>query len=261
MLEHDIFILSSHVAFMLLLAVFPFLLFVTALANFLGNPLMAKQIIFTVLQVLPNDVATTLNPAVAALLELHKLNLLTLGVLLALWSASSAIEAIRMVINLAYGGVDRRSMVTKRIESILIVIIGAGCLLGISLLLIKGPYWVKSISNAMELTPRLKTQIKISRWIGASIALTTGLIFIHRYLPVNRPRFSQLLGGVTATLVILLMGAGFISHYLNEVSNLSSTYGSFAGVIITLLFFYLTALALGFGCEFNATSPRFKRRE
>ncbi|MDI9409713.1 MAG: YihY/virulence factor BrkB family protein [Candidatus Pacebacteria bacterium] len=258
--DHDIFPLSSHVAFMLLLAIFPFLLFVSALASFLGNPLMSKQIVFTILQVLPADVVSTINPAVVALLDQRNINLLTFGVLISLWTASSAVEAIRMVLNLAYGGVDNRSVVTKKIESILIVVIGAACLLGISLLLIKGPYLVKSISNAIELTPRLKTQLKITRWIGASVAVTAGLFFIHRYLPVNRPRMSQVVGGVFATLMIILIGAGIISYYFGEFNNISTTYGSFAGVIITLLFFYLTALALGFGAEFNATEPSFKRR-
>ena len=258
MLQHDIVPLSSHVANMILLALFPFLLMTTALSSFFGNKVMAQQVVGLVVEMLPSDVAYTLAPAVQKLLGQHRLNLLTIGILISVWTASSSIEALRLVLNRAYGGVEKRTMFRKRLESIVMVILGAAVMLGATLLILEGTYYIKAVSNAIELSPRAKTQLTISRWIAASILLTCALTFLHRVLPAQRPRLKQVLPGVFATMLILMVGAIFISYYLIGMTNISLTYGSFAGVIITLLFFYLIGLSFGFGAEFNAASPNYQ---
>jgi membrane protein len=92
----------------------------------------------------------------------------------------------------------------------------------------------------------------LGRYALGALVLALGLMGLHRWLPSHRLPLRALLPGVLLTLALWLVGASLFSLYLGTVADYSVTYGSLAGVAITLLFFYLTGTLFILGAEYNA---------
>ena len=92
----------------------------------------------------------------------------------------------------------------------------------------------------------------VGRYALGAAVLAGGLLALHRWLPNHRLPMRAVLPGVLLTLVLWLAGASLFSLYLGTVADYSLTYGSLAGVAITLLFFYLTGALFILGAEYNA---------
>ena len=100
--------LSGYIAFTAFFALFPFLIFLAALASFLGNPETADDFIGAMFNLMPDDVAGTLAPAARDVIGAREGGILTVGILVTLWFASNGIEALRVGLNRAYGVQEAR---------------------------------------------------------------------------------------------------------------------------------------------------------
>src|SRR5262249_18466087 len=121
--------MASHVALSGLMAVFPFLIFVAALAGFFGQEPLAERVADLLFQAWPPDVAGPIAAQVHQVVAGAGVNLLTIAAVVAAFTASSGVEAARVALNRAYRVVDRRSFLWLRAKSLLFVLAGAvGCL-------------------------------------------------------------------------------------------------------------------------------------
>jgi hypothetical protein len=102
--------LSGYIAFTAFLSLFPFLIFLAALAGFLGDRETADAFIDAMFEFMPADVAKTLAPAVREVVGARQGGLLTFGILATLWFASNGFEALRTGLNRAYGVAEQRAM-------------------------------------------------------------------------------------------------------------------------------------------------------
>src|SRR5690606_41666510 len=96
------------------------------------------------------------------------------------------------------------------------------------------------------------------RYSVATCVMVAALMALHRWLPGRRLRWTSLLPGVLATAFLWLAFASLFSLYVANLGNYGATYGSLGGVIITLLFFYVSAVLFIFGAELNAALVRQK---
>jgi len=89
------------------------------------------------------------------------------------------------------------------------------------------------------------------------IVLISGLTTVlHRFLPAHAPKWREILPGAIVTSLLLLVLAGLFASYLNGLANYGATFGTLAGVVVTLLFFDLTGLVFIFGAELNTSIHR-----
>lgn len=243
-------------AFMALLSIFPFMIFLAALAGFFGNAGMAGTFIDLMLDFLPPDVSHVLAPAVREVLTNRQGGLLTFGLVTAIWAASSGIEALRTALNQAYQIAEPRPIWYLRLQSIAMVFLSAFAVLGLSVTVFFGPILLNLVERLVWVPEGYRVLWQIGRYaIGA--ALTTALVMVlHGWLPRARQRWRDILPGALATTALWLVAANLFSVYLGTVGSYSVTYGSLAGIVITLIFLYITSLIFIFGAELNALLRR-----
>lgn len=250
--DDDGFELAGHIAFTAMLALFPFLIFLTSLAGFLGDRSSASTFVEYLFLFMPQDVVKTLNPVIVELLSVQRGDLLTIGLLGALWSAMSGVDALRISLNRAYRVTDERPYLQRKLQDLLFVLVGTVLILVFTLLIVFGP----AVSHVVAiLLGRFGPDIEPWHWaryLVTLILMAAGLVILHRSLPAVRHRVRDVLPGVLTTTVLWVVAGSAFGTYLAQFSNYGATYGSLGGVAITLLFFYISAILFLFGGQLNA---------
>ena len=179
------------------------------------------------------------------------------GLALALWSASAGCVGIQLGLDVAYDVRDDRKFVKKRLvafELMLAMLVLGGAA---TALIVFGAPLGDALRDNLPFGSAFVVLWTALRWIGG-IAALTGLFATIYYLAPNRdtPRWVWVSpGGILATLIWLTASLGF-SIYVSQFGKYSETYGSLAGVVVLLLWLYLTGLAVVLGGELNAELER-----
>jgi membrane protein len=244
--------LSGYIAFAAFLSLFPFLIFLAALAGFLGDRETANDFIQAMFHFMPDDVAKTLAPAIREVVGVRERGLLTFSILVTLWFASSGVEALRSGLNRAYSVSEERAIWWLRLQSIAFVIASGFIIFFLSLVVIFGPLVWRLFGAEIDETLDNRLVFLTLRYVVAVVLLLGALLLLHRWLPNTTQAFARVLPGVCVTTVLWLIGASLFSWYVGNLANYALFYGSLGGVAITLVFFYITAIIFIFGAEFNA---------
>ena len=252
LINHDGLEIAGYLAFTAFTALFPFMILLASVAGFLGSPEAATDVIGLMFRFMPDDVAETLAPAVAEVMTQRRGGLLTFGLVVTLWTASNGVEGLRLSLSRAYDVQEMRSLWFRRLQSILFVVVGAFVVFFMSLSILLGPIVWQIAERFFYLGDAEQLIWIIARYTFAGSLLFCGLLALHYWLPRNDLPFHAVLPGIFLTLVLWLLGATGFSIYLGTIGDYTVTYGSLAGVVITLFFFYITALLFIFGAEFNA---------
>jgi membrane protein len=252
MMSDDGWALASHLALTIILAIFPFLIFVTALAGLLGIDVTAHDVQQVVFEGWPETVSGPIAKEVETVLTVGRRDLLTFGGLLTIWFASNGVEALRVALERAYGVQGKRAWWKARLISIGFALIGAVGLLVLTALIVLGPIiWEVATREIPGLIPYTRIS-RLVRYGSASLALGIGLVAAHLWLPVGRRRLRDVMPGVLVTLVLWLGSAGLFGYYLSNFSTYTATYAGLGGIMAALVFLNLNALCFIFGAEINA---------
>lgn len=250
--------MAGFIAFTLLLSIFPFLIFATTLIGILVGPTRTDEIVTALFQIVPEHVALTLEPVVDEVLNKQSSGILTISAVFAVYVASNAVEAFRTALDRAYRVAHPRSFLIGRFVSLVFVLLGAvvTALLGFSILL--SPLLIRFAQNVAGIAiPNSAALLSY----GFGLLVFTGFVMaMHRYLPGRRLHISRLWPGVVLTTLLWLIAATGFSIYLGFSPTYTVTYGALAGVIITLMFFYLTGATIIFGAELNAAITQAERK-
>ncbi|MEO8559792.1 MAG: YihY/virulence factor BrkB family protein [Rhodospirillales bacterium] len=253
LIRNNSFELAGHLAFTGLLAVFPFLIFLAALFGLLGDYATAQTLVNFLFRFAPRDVAETLAEPIFRVMTAHRGDLLTLGILGTLWAASSWFEAVRLALNTAYEIDEQRPVWQRRLQSVAFVVGSAAILLVASGSIVLGPIAWQLIQRVTPVSDELGVAWDVGRYLLGGVLFGAFLLALHQYLPPRRHRWRMLLPGVGVTLVFWLIVSTGLSLYISIGGSYESTYGALGGVVVTLLFFYASALVFIFGAELNAT--------
>lgn len=209
--------------------------------------------------VMPQEAVTLLQDSLDRTAESSGGGLLltVFGFLLALWTTTSAATTLMEALTDAYDREDTRGFVRKRLVGLAIVLaltLGAGLVLG---LLVLGPHlerWVGNLTDA----PRLTEWVW---WTAQWPILVLGLLFafaIVLYLApdVEQPRWQLVTPGAVTALVMWLVASGAFAVYAASFGSYNKTWGTLSAVIVTLLWLWITSLALLFGAEVNAEAQK-----
>jgi membrane protein len=256
-LEDDGWAIASHIALSTLTSMFPFLIFLTALAGFFGSKDLADQAVNLLLESWPRRVADPLGVEIHSVLTQANSGLLTVGAVLALWFSSSGIEALRVGLNRAYDTGETRPWWLLRLESIAYVLIGAVALLALTFLVVLAPVVWEVLADHVPQVAPLWQFIFVVRYGVTALVLTLALVIAHKWLPAGQRSFARILPGVALTLVLSLAFAVAFGTYLAQFArNYVSTYAGLASVMIALVFLYALASIFVFGGELNAAIAR-----
>lgn len=256
-LEDDGWAIASHIALSTLMALFPFLILVTALAAFLGARDLADQAANLLLEAWPKEAAAPIAGEVHRVLSTTRSDVLTLSAVFSVYFASSGVESLRIGLNRAYSARETRNWILLRLESIAYVLVGAIALLAFTLFIVLGPLlFTAALRYAPWLEP-LETTFTFARFAIATSLITIALLVLHKWLPAGHREFHEVAVGILATLVLWLVGGILFGRYLAQfASNYVTYYAGLASVMIALVFLYLTASIFMFGAELNAAIRR-----
>jgi membrane protein len=262
--EHDGWAIASHIALSILTSMFPFLIFVTALASFFGSKSLANEVhelAHILLQTWPPQVATPIANEIHNVLTQSRSDLLTISVILAIYFSSSGVEAVRIGLNRAYDIRDPRPWWLLRLESIAYIFVGAFALLTLAFLVVLAPLiWVAVLHFAPGLEP-LNRVITFGRFAIASVVLLLALVLAHKFLPAGRRSLRDIAPGILLTFALWIAASIAFGSYLAEFArNYVTTYAGLASVMIALVFLYMIASIFIFGGELNAAILGAKRK-
>ena len=255
--DDDGWSMASHLAITALMALFPFLIFATTLASFVGAEAFAETAVHLVFDTWPAQIAEPISREVVNVLTVPRSDLLTYGVLLAAFFASNGIESLRTALNRAYRVVETRSFVFRRVQSLAFVFIATVGFVAISVLLVFAPIIVRlALENVPRLEPYLGT-ITLWRYVIASVVIVLGLIAVHVWLPAGRRRLVDIVPGIIFTLVGWLIGSTVFATYLDNFSSYVTTYAGLASIMIAVVFLYIVSMVFILGGELNAAISRY----
>lgn len=256
-IEDDGWAISSHIALSTLMSLFPFLIVVTAMAGFFGSKAYADEVTRILLEAWPESVARPIAHELSAVLTTFRTDILTLGLVLALYFASNGVEALRVALNRAYDTREMRWWYVCRMESIGYTLVGAVVLLVVAFLVVLGPVlWATAVRHAPWLAP-FGWVVLFIRVAAASAVLIAGLTLVHLYLPSGRRSFADVWPGILTTLVLWIVGGSLFGWYIaNFVQNYINTYAGLSSVMVALVFFYYSAAIFVLGGELNAAVKR-----
>ncbi len=253
--------IASHIALSTLMAMFPFLIVVTALAGFFfGSKELADEAARLLLQAWPQEVAAPIALDINGVLTDTRSGVLTFGALFALYFASSGVESLRVGLNRAYDMAEPRSWWLLRLESIGYVLVGAVAILVFSFLVVLAPLiWGKLVNYVPTLEP-LGDLVTFSRYAVAVFVLVVALTILHSWLPAGRRSIVEIAPGIVATLLLWLISGAAFGRYLAEYAfAYVSMYAGLASAMIALIFLYVCASIFIFGGELNSViTPRPK---
>jgi len=253
-LVDDGWAIASHIALSTLMALFPFLIVVTALAAFFfGSKDLADEAAKLLLQAWPPQVAAPISDDISGVLTNAHGSVLTFGAVFALYFASSGVESLRIGLNRAYDMTEARPWWLLRLESIAYVLVGAIAILAFSFLVVLAPLiWDKLVYYVPTLEPFGGT-VTLARYAVAALVLVIALLIVHLWLPAGRRGFLEIAPGIVATMLLwLVSGAAFGRYLANYAFAYVSMYAGLASAMVALIFLYVCASIFIYGGELNS---------
>ncbi|MEO9778204.1 MAG: YihY/virulence factor BrkB family protein [Sedimentitalea sp.] len=244
-------VMSSHVAMSMMMALFPFVLFVVALAATLSQDIDVDNLIELIFGSWPDAIAQPITSEVRSVLGSANSGLLTVGGVLAIYFASNGVDAVRKAMIQAYRDHEPRPYWKARLICLAFVVVGGAILMIAATIGLAVPLYLRFVADVVP--------SDVMGWLASDTFATLITIFLlgagvaacHIWLPGHRHSLSQILPGVILTIFLWgLAGAGF-SYYLSRFASYSATYAGLAGVMVALIFLYLMSALLILGAEFN----------
>jgi membrane protein len=245
------FAMAGAVAYSFVLSLFPFCIFVGAVAGYFGGEALAKQAIEQLFAIAPAPVAEALAPEVMNVMGRSRFGLLTIGALIALFFATSAIESLRAALNNAYRQKEYRSYFRCLLQSAMFVILSAIGALALTWGVVVGPEviaWFK---------PTSLRWLADTSWFSfivrlGIVALVLGLQLLayHLWLAAGRRRFADVLPGILFSVLLWILAARLFSSWLT-ISDYSRFYAGLTQIMSALVFFQLSAIIVILGAELN----------
>lgn len=255
--------IASHIALSTLMAMFPFLIVVAALAGFFfGSQELADEAARLLLEAWPKQVAAPIALDVTGVMTSTRGDVLTVGVVLALYFASSGVESLRIGLNRAYDIKEMRSWWLLRIESIVYVLVGAVAILAFSFLVVFAPLIISKLIHYVPALEQFGNTITLARYAVAASVLVMALTIVHLWLPAGRRSFVQITPGIIATLLLWLISGAVFGRYLADYAfAYVSMYAGLASAMVALVFLYICASIFIYGGELNSAIAQMRLKE
>jgi membrane protein len=245
--------LSAQITYFLLLAFFPFMIFLVSLFSYTN--LTYYTVNLMKFQILPTALSELIKSVVDNAVENRNYTLLSLGMVITLWSASSGIVSLMVGISRAYGKEDR-SFIKLRVLSVSYTILFSVIILFSITLLVLGELLSQYLFDMDGKGIYYEIFWDTMRYLGAAAVLTLLFLILFRNIPRRHLKLIQVLPGALLTSVgWIVLSTGF-SFYVNNFSKLSYTYGSIGAVFALLLWLYWSCMVVLIGNEFNAVRLR-----
>lgn len=246
---------AAALAFRMLFAIFPFLLFLLAIIGFLGIPEFFEWLRQQAQLALPDAIVKQVQPIVDDLRD-RRGGLLTTGIGIALWTASLAVRDLMYAMNNAYDVEESRPFWKMYGIALLTTLAAAFILVATAACMLLGPDIIGWATGLLNIAGQVATVWPWLRWPLIIVLLMLMIALLYYVTPNVEQRFRFLsLGAVIAVAVWIAASIGF-SVYVRNFAGYSALYGGIGAVILLLVYFYVSAVVLLLGAEINVVVER-----
>ena len=244
--------LAAQLAYYFFLSLFPALLCLIALASLFPLQNFTDSMTGMLAPFVPAEVLEIISKQMLALGESNDSGLLSVGLLGAIWSSSAAMVAVVSSMNQAYDITEGRPWWKVRLTAILLTIGLAVFILVSFTLVVAGPEIAEALAGRLGLGQAFVLTWKILQWPVVFALVATGMGLIYYFAPDAEQEWVWVTpGSILATLLWLVGSLGF-RFYVVNFGNYDATYGAIGGIILLMLWFYLSGLVIIVGAEMNA---------
>jgi membrane protein len=252
-LADDVLNLAAQQAYYFFFALFPALLFVIAIASFFPLENLIGSVITELGRVAPSSVTEMITDMMRRLSEQNSGGILTFGFLVTIWSSSGAMVSIITTLNTAYDVTESRPWWKTRVVAIGLTVGLAIFILVSMFLIIAGPTTAETLATRMHLGPAFKWTWWVVQWPIVFALIASGIGLIYYFAPDVEQDWVWLTpGSVFATLVWVLVSIALKLYYQLVPSASNPAYGAIGGIMVLMLWFYCSGIALLLGAEMNS---------
>ena len=260
MKEDNVTAMGAQLAYYLILSIFPFLIFFLNLLSY--TPIARDDVLHSLIVILPADTQRLITELLSETISKSNETLLSLGAITGIWAASRGIMSLIKSLNKAYDVDEKRSYIELRGVAILFTIALLILLLIVLSTLVFGEILGNMLFDYLGFTYKF-----IEIWQYLRILISLGfmiLIFtlLYKFSPSirngNYISFKHTFPGAVFTSIGWIFTSGLFSYYVNNFANYGKTYGSLGGIIVLLIWLYISSIIIITGGEINATIRSFE---
>lgn len=252
LIKDHVLLLSAGIAFYLFLSVYPAIAAALSIYGLVMETVQVKEQMGQLAPILPEKAFQMVSNILEQQSQKSASSLswsLVLGLVISLWSANKGAKAIFEGVNITYDELDKRSFL--KFTGITLLFTVGGIMVGfIAIAMIVG---FPALVDRIGLPPVLATVIQFLRWFILALVIMFSLSVVYKVAPCRcSPQFKWTSWGAMLATLIWLGGSLLFSLYVRNFNSFSQTYGTFAAVIILMLWFLLSAFVILLGSEINA---------
>lgn len=264
---------AGYIAFLIMLGIFPFTILLAMTIGFIGRLYFHADLnnIFQtiLLESKWSELITSLKPRLIEIMQTPPQKFLTFAIVSAIWSASSIIEGLRTILNRAYHVQNPLPYIPGRMISIAQFVLMLASMSAVVIALNAAPLAIQYLNHYL---PSIEIQhplyVTVRKYLNDtalwrnSIMLSIALVFtlyLHYYLPDKKQKLLHLIPGLCVTILGWYICSVMLKYYITTFSQINFIYGSIAGIIISLFYFYICNLVFIFSAEFNHNCYTLRR--
>jgi len=244
--------MAAQLAYYFFFALFPALLMLIAIASYFPYHTLVNDLFSTLGGFAPPEALTIITDQLAKIANGENGGLFTIGMLTTIWSTSAAMTAIIDTLNAAYDIQEGRPWWKVRLTAIALTVGVALFILVAFGLVLAGPSLAEHLADRFYLGSAFEWTWKIAQWPVVFALVSGAIAIVYYYAPDAEQDWVWMTpGSIFATTLWLLASLGF-KYYVANMTSYTETYGALGGVMILMLWFYISGLVILIGAEMNA---------
>lgn len=255
MKDDSVTAIGAQLSYFLVLSIFPFLIFFLNILSY--TPIAREDVLHSIIVLLPLDTQRLISTLLIETISTSNETLLSLSAITGIWAASKGIMALIRVLNKAYDVEETRSYLELRVIAILFTVALLALLVIVLLTLVFGEVLGNRLFEFLGITQNFIIFWQYFRVIISLSFMILIFALLYRYIPSIRNgrkiNLKHAMPGAIFTSLGWIITSTIFSYYVNNFGNYGKTYGSLGGIIILLIWLYISSIIVIIGGEINAT--------
>jgi membrane protein len=243
---------AAALSYYFLFALFPALLFLTALLSFLPVEGLQERLMAYTREVLPPDAASTVERTMTEVVGARRTGLVSIGLLVTLWASSNGMVSLMNTMNVVFDVTERRPLLKRRLLAIVLTLTFAVFIVAALVLMVFGPPIGEMVAGWLGLGDVFKRAWAVVNIPIVIACALIGIQLVYYLAPAGARRWRWVTPGATFALLAWLVMSYGLRLYVGRFANYSATYGSIGGVILLMLWLYLSSVVFLVGAEIDA---------
>ncbi len=250
-IDHDGVEHAGYMSFMVLLSLFPFLVFFLVATSIVGASDTGQKLVHWLLTNLPNETTASIKSHIEYLIKVPPKSLMTLALFGSVWTVSSLVEGIRTILNRIYEIHSPPKYLVRRLLSTVQFLLITLCIFCAFGALVIAPAILSHFSEINLLVQSLNPMWTSVRYVTLYFILFVSALMLYYLIPNAKLSLLRLCPGALISVILWVVSGRLLSSYIAMYNQLDLVYGSLGSIVATLLFFYIANIIFIYGAAFN----------